>query len=155
MKTTPIPVRFDRQGHSCNFFAGFGPTVSGVSLLRCLDVLRLQSEALAHDWHSSVFQIAFKRVCRLPSVCARSPEVGVCLADYLLEDMLFPISHASVSSCDSKGQAYCTISYERDQRRCCEVAEDSPRCLRHSAKETPAVAFEPTTAKLRALRSAD
>ena len=28
MKTTPIPVKFDRQGHSCNFFAGFGPTVA-------------------------------------------------------------------------------------------------------------------------------
>ena len=26
MKTTPIPVKFDRQGHSCNFYAGFGPT---------------------------------------------------------------------------------------------------------------------------------
>ena len=32
MKTTPIPVKFDRQGHSCNFFAGFGPTFSGVVL---------------------------------------------------------------------------------------------------------------------------
>ena len=28
MKTTPIPVKFDRQGHSCNFYAGFGPTPS-------------------------------------------------------------------------------------------------------------------------------
>ena len=27
MKTTPIPVKFDRQGHSCNFHGGFGPTV--------------------------------------------------------------------------------------------------------------------------------
>ena len=27
MKTTPIPVKFDRQGHSCNFYGGFGPTV--------------------------------------------------------------------------------------------------------------------------------
>ena len=26
MKTTPIPVKFDRQGHSCNFYVGFGPT---------------------------------------------------------------------------------------------------------------------------------
>ena len=26
MKTTPIPVKFDRQGHSCNFYAGLGPT---------------------------------------------------------------------------------------------------------------------------------
>ena len=26
MKTTPISVKFDRQGHSCNFYAGFGPT---------------------------------------------------------------------------------------------------------------------------------
>ena len=26
MKTTPIPVKFDRQGHSCNFFVGFGST---------------------------------------------------------------------------------------------------------------------------------
>lgn len=26
MKTTPIPVKFDRQGHSCNFYGGFGPT---------------------------------------------------------------------------------------------------------------------------------
>ena len=25
-KTTRIPVKFDRQGHSCNFYAGFGPT---------------------------------------------------------------------------------------------------------------------------------
>ena len=25
MKTTPIPVKFDRQGHSCNFYVGFGP----------------------------------------------------------------------------------------------------------------------------------
>ena len=25
-KTTPIPVKFDRQGHSCNFYVGFGPT---------------------------------------------------------------------------------------------------------------------------------
>ena len=24
MKTTPIPVKFDRQGHSCNFYVGFG-----------------------------------------------------------------------------------------------------------------------------------
>ena len=27
MKTTPIPVKFDRQGHSCNFYGGFGPTL--------------------------------------------------------------------------------------------------------------------------------
>ena len=26
LKTTPIPVNFDRQGHSCNFYGGFGPT---------------------------------------------------------------------------------------------------------------------------------
>jgi hypothetical protein len=26
LKTTPIPVKFDRQGHSCNFYAAFGPT---------------------------------------------------------------------------------------------------------------------------------
>ena len=25
MKTTPIPVKFDRQGHSCIFYWGFGP----------------------------------------------------------------------------------------------------------------------------------
>jgi len=24
LKTTPIPVTFDRQGHSCNFYEGFG-----------------------------------------------------------------------------------------------------------------------------------
>ena len=28
MKTTPIPVKFDRQGHSCNFYAAFGPTIA-------------------------------------------------------------------------------------------------------------------------------
>ena len=28
LKTTPIPVKFDRQGHSCNFYAGFGPTTA-------------------------------------------------------------------------------------------------------------------------------
>jgi hypothetical protein len=28
LKTTPIPVKFDRQGHPCNFYAGFGPTGS-------------------------------------------------------------------------------------------------------------------------------
>ena len=26
LKTTPVPVKFDRQGHSCNFYAGLGPT---------------------------------------------------------------------------------------------------------------------------------
>ena len=26
VETIPIPVKFDRQGHSCNFYAGFGPT---------------------------------------------------------------------------------------------------------------------------------
>ena len=26
LKTIPIPVKFDRQGHSCNFYVGFGPT---------------------------------------------------------------------------------------------------------------------------------
>ena len=26
MKTTPIPVKFDCQGHSCNFYGGLGPT---------------------------------------------------------------------------------------------------------------------------------
>ena len=41
MKTTPIPVKFDRQGHSCNFFAGFGPTVFGFAAMRCLRALRL------------------------------------------------------------------------------------------------------------------
>ena len=41
MKTTPIPVKFDRQGHSCNFFAGFGPTVFGFVAMRCLRALRL------------------------------------------------------------------------------------------------------------------
>ena len=25
-QTTPIPFKFDRQGHSCNLFVGFGPT---------------------------------------------------------------------------------------------------------------------------------
>jgi len=25
-KLLPIPVKFDRQGHSCNFYGGFGPT---------------------------------------------------------------------------------------------------------------------------------
>ena len=39
MKTTPIPVKFDRQGHSCNFFAGFGPTVLGFAAMRCLRAL--------------------------------------------------------------------------------------------------------------------
>ena len=29
MKTTPIPVKFDRQDHSCNFYGGFGPTAIG------------------------------------------------------------------------------------------------------------------------------
>ena len=39
MKTTPIPVKFDRQGHSCNFYAGFGPTNQETlaSLLRVAD----------------------------------------------------------------------------------------------------------------------
>ena len=27
VETTPIPVKFDRQGHSCNLYGGFGPTV--------------------------------------------------------------------------------------------------------------------------------
>ena len=31
MKTTPIPVKFDRQGHSCNFYGGLGPTVKKYS----------------------------------------------------------------------------------------------------------------------------
>ena len=26
LKTISIPVKFDRQGHSCNFYGGFGPT---------------------------------------------------------------------------------------------------------------------------------
>ena len=28
MKTIPIPIKFDRQGHPCNFHAGLGPTES-------------------------------------------------------------------------------------------------------------------------------
>ncbi len=32
MKTTPIPVKFDRQGHSCNFYEGFGPTAANKHL---------------------------------------------------------------------------------------------------------------------------
>jgi hypothetical protein len=30
LKTTPIPVKFDRQGHSCNFYGGLGPTIAVV-----------------------------------------------------------------------------------------------------------------------------
>ena len=40
LKTTPIPVKFDRQGHSCNFYVGFGPTSSSAA--------RLTAEAC---WH--------------------------------------------------------------------------------------------------------
>ena len=30
----PIPIKFDRQGHSCNLYGGFGPmTRLGVSIL--------------------------------------------------------------------------------------------------------------------------
>ena len=30
LKTAPSPVKFDRQGHSCNFYVGFGPTSRSV-----------------------------------------------------------------------------------------------------------------------------
>ena len=33
MKTTPIPVKFDRQDHSCNFYGGFGPTAYGKNIV--------------------------------------------------------------------------------------------------------------------------
>ena len=33
MKTTPIPVKFDRQGHSCNFYAGLGPTLRSLAMV--------------------------------------------------------------------------------------------------------------------------
>ena len=43
MKTTPIPVKFDRQGHSCNFYGGFGPTVGN----RAYECRRLHMRAAA------------------------------------------------------------------------------------------------------------
>ena len=44
MKTTPIPVKFDRQGHSCNFYGGFGPTFQTAGCVRsCVGELPLVS----------------------------------------------------------------------------------------------------------------
>ena len=40
MKTTPIPVKFDRQGHSCNFYAGFGPTKTTRKIHDCTELMR-------------------------------------------------------------------------------------------------------------------
>ena len=50
MKTTPIPVKFDRQGHSCNFYAGFGPTNQDTlaALLRVADAFGF---GLGFVWH--------------------------------------------------------------------------------------------------------
>ena len=39
LKTTPIPVKFDRQGHSCNFYVGFGPT----NIAFCIESQQLNS----------------------------------------------------------------------------------------------------------------
>ena len=53
MKTTPIPVKFDRQGHSCNFFAGFGPTSCHISASSCWRGWRLVC-SFAVRWLSAV-----------------------------------------------------------------------------------------------------
>ena len=58
MKTTPIPVKFDRQGHSCNFFVGFGPTHR--TLIHCASA-PLRS-----------------RPARSREFCAAAPPSGLC-----------------------------------------------------------------------------
>jgi hypothetical protein len=33
LKTIPIPVKFGRQGHSCNFYVGFGPILANAGVV--------------------------------------------------------------------------------------------------------------------------
>ena len=48
MKTTPIPVEFDRQDHSRNFYAGLGPTSMYHIYFIALKVPRVSLEARVH-----------------------------------------------------------------------------------------------------------
>jgi len=56
LKTTPIPVKFDRQGHSCNFYGGFGPTV------------QLKERTLADPLCEALIQSSFFTVVALVSL---------------------------------------------------------------------------------------
>ena len=85
---------------------------------------------------------------------ARSPEVGVCFVNCLRGGRYLSKLTRQCELLRFTGSGLYYV-FEHDQRRCCEIAEESPRCLRHSAKETPTVGLEATTTRLKALRSAD
>ena len=65
MKTTPIPVKFDRQGHSCNFYAGFGPTCC-MAIANCFDAE--YTAALVFCFHSNLLcQETWGSACASPA----------------------------------------------------------------------------------------
>ena len=78
MKTIPIPVKFDRQGHSCNFYAGFGPTnhCFRITLLHALSHVPAMPTHTAHPLTRPLTQTDFtsaptgtpSRSTRVPSL---------------------------------------------------------------------------------------
>lgn len=72
MKTTPIPVRFDRQDQSCNFYVGSGPISISLGLLT---LVRARRSPEACDVCACVnLPTHIRCVCFLACacVCARS-----------------------------------------------------------------------------------
>ena len=72
MKTAPIPVRFDRQDQSCNFYVGSGPISISLGLLT---LVRARRSPEACDVCACVnFPTHIRCVCFLACacVCARS-----------------------------------------------------------------------------------
>ena len=78
---------------------------------------------------------------------------------YLVDDQWggrrFPFSLSSFSFAFQKLRCSLIFEVEHEQHCWCDIAEDALRVLRHRTQETPTVGLEPTTTRLRALRSAD
>ena len=80
MKTTPIPVKFDRQGLSCNFYGGFGPTAASTLLYRILAVQVVRTGVTANDGRRV-------RGC-CPSFLPSSAVIAHMTADHVCKSML-------------------------------------------------------------------
>ena len=79
MKTTPIPVKFDRQGHSCNFYGGFGPTHGLKHFQSLCDINAIYHGTLCHKSRSWTDVCCARRSCVRVCVCTHArAQVRVC-----------------------------------------------------------------------------
>ena len=148
MKTTPIPVKFDRQGHSCNFYGGLGPTATKIWSCACG-----KPGSEMGTCHACVF--SFCCVASAPYF-ARSflgdlfVFLSFSLCGVLSAFLLVSLSFCSRSAFSCGVGLGCRFLSDSVRETSCQTQRDARRILRRvaqtTASATPAAAQRPAQA---------